>query len=219
MRLWRAQDSLDRVKTPARCRVRVYEVFVRNFQWSPKWSSKLSLFGAGALSVLLTSAQAGNQICVNCELMARTQQVGNTAVTSGVQEMGVDIAAILQKSNLIRFPSLAQAGVTENARASGASSAQAQASAQAPLWDGSGPIPGAFKRGFEWAPTDFNPSFKTDFYTSEGGLVNTAAAPWNLYLPPDLARLWYGPIQTMPQTVAASFPQVQAIPQVLPQRF
>ena len=208
--------------------MRVSEVFVLKSKWSPQWSSKLSLFGAGALSVLLTSAQAGNQICVNCELMARAQQAGNTAVTPGVQEAGIDVASILQRSNLIQFPSLAQAGVTGNALASGATPAEAraQASAQAPLWDGSSPIPGAFKRGFEWAPTDFNPSFKTDFYTSEGGLVNTAAAPWNLYLPPDLARFWYGPLQTMPQPqliaaqAAVGMPaQQQAYGGVLPQKF
>ena len=166
--------------------------------------------------MLLTSAQAGSQICVNCELMARNQQIGNSAITPGVQEMGIDVGSILRKSELIRFPSLAQAGVASNALASGATTAQAraEASAQAPLWDGSGPIPGAFKRGFEWAPTDFNPSFKTDFYTSEAGVVNTAAAPWNLYLPPDLARLWYGPVQLMPQAV-----QLQATNGVLPARF
>lgn len=100
------------------------------------------------------------------------------AAASDAQRMGINVAGLLNRPAPVqyRLPQLSKEK----------------------LWDGTGEIPNAFQRPWSMPATNFDPSFITPFYSEATGVLNTASAPWNQFLPANISEWMYGPIVTMP---------------------
>lgn len=101
---------------------------------------------------------------------------------SDAQRMGINVAGLLSRPAPVQytFPTLSPQNSKEK------------------LWDGTGEIPNAFQRPWSMPATNFDPSFITPFYSDATGVLNTASAPWNQFLPANISEWMYGPIVTMP---------------------
>ncbi|OFZ19799.1 MAG: hypothetical protein A2X94_17150 [Bdellovibrionales bacterium GWB1_55_8] len=126
---------------------------------------KISLLTVALATTLLasSSASAANPTCPTCFVATSAA----APVASSANSLGINVAAVLKSSGWgsqptspLQFTS-PEAGPVAN-------------------WNGTGELPGAFQRPWELAPnTNFDPSFRSSFWTPETGPIETPWAPWN----------------------------------------
>lgn len=142
-------------------------------------------------------AQAANINCATCALQMRVnsqQQPLSPAVgdqNSANVNLGINVAGLLTRPAALQF--------TQPALPAGTNK-------ETQFWNGQGELPNAFVRPWDFPKTNFDPSFITDYYTTQQGPINSANAPWNIFLPPSIAQDYFntamaglGPVSPMIQ--------------------
>lgn len=154
-----------------RCRVRV--------EFKMVFSNRFlaGLFMSVTASALTPSAM-GATPCANCSVTA-AQKMGAQVMNPQGEDLGINVASILAKSGMV--PTVGQ--VPTGLIPKDLPRSQSMDSE----------IPNAFQRPWDFAPSRFDPSFTTSYYTSEQGVIlDSPDAPWNRFLTPELSDHFNG---------------------------
>jgi hypothetical protein len=124
------------------------------------------------------ASAAGSAPCANCQL--RVRQAATSPLSSATDPAGSalpsDLISVFAATDSpIQFPT-----------------APSLKNNSAPLWNGQGPLPGAWVDPWTFGKTDFDPSFKTSYWSEQSGPLNVPGAPWRQGMASHFADEIYG---------------------------